>query len=292
VDDGGIFCNSKDEIKQLLKFLSRHFVVKDLGEMETFVGCKIINNKANDTVYIHQPKLLLHLKQEFGALVESLKEFKTPAPPRSMVKRPDKEDILITVEQQTKFRSGVGMLLYLVKHSRFDIANSVRELSKVADGATIAHWKLLLRCIKYVITTEYLALKLKPNTKESNFDIEGTTDGADLTELEGISDSEYGADQETRISVFGWNLYFCGALIAWKSKASNSVTLSSTEAEYIALSEITKEIMFVKQVLETMGIGMKLPIIVQIDNVGAIYLSNNYSLGQRTKHIDIRRHFV
>jgi hypothetical protein len=108
----------------------------------------------------------------------------------------------------------VQMLLYLVKHSRFDIANSVRELSKVADGATIAHWKLLLRCVKYVITTEYLALKLKPNTKNSNFDIEGTADGADLTEMEGISNSEYGADQETRISVFGWNLYFCAALIA------------------------------------------------------------------------------
>jgi hypothetical protein len=85
VDDGGIFCNSKDKIKHLLKFLSRHFVVKDLGEMEIFVGCKIIINAANDTIYIHQPKLLLHLKQEFGALVESLIEFKTPAPPRSIV---------------------------------------------------------------------------------------------------------------------------------------------------------------------------------------------------------------
>jgi hypothetical protein len=199
---------------------------------------------------------------------------------------------LIPVEQQTKFRSRVGMLLYLAKHSRFDIANSVRELSKVADGATIAHWKLLLRCIKYVITTEYLAIKLKPNTKESNFNIEGITDGADLTEVEGIPNSEYGADQETSISVFGWNLYFYGALIAWKAKASNSVTLSSTEAEYIALSEITKEIMFVKQVLEAMRIGMKLPIIVQIDNVGAICLSNNYLLEQRTKQIDVRRHFV
>jgi hypothetical protein len=50
--------------------------------------------------------------------------------------------------------------------------------------------------------------------------------------------------------------------------------------------------MLVKQVLETMGIGLKLPIAVKIDNVGAIYLSNNHSLGQRTKHIDIRRHFV
>jgi hypothetical protein len=209
-----------------------------------------------------------------------------------MVKHPDKEDILIPVEQQTKIRSRVGMLLYLVKHSRFDIANSVRELSKVADRATVAHWKLLLRCIKYVISTEYLALKLIPNTKELNFDIEGTTDGADLTELKQIPNSEYGVDQETHISGFGWNLYFCGALIAWKSKAGNSVTLSSTEAEYIALSEITKEIMFVKQVLETMGIGMRLSILLQIDNVGAINLGNNYSLGQRTKHIDIRRHFV
>jgi hypothetical protein len=51
-----------------------------------------------------------------------------------------------------------------------------------------------------------------------------------LTELEGISDSEYGADQETRRSVYGWNLYFCGALISWKSKASSSVKLSLTEA--------------------------------------------------------------
>jgi hypothetical protein len=49
--------------------LSLHIVVKDLGNMETFVGCKIINNKTKDTVYIHQPKLLEHLKQEFGGLV-------------------------------------------------------------------------------------------------------------------------------------------------------------------------------------------------------------------------------
>ena len=142
------------------------------------------------------------------------------------------------------------------------------------------HWKGLLRCIKYVITTEYLALKLKPNTTESFF------------RMDGISDSEYGADEETRISVFGYEVYFCEALVAWKSKASRSVTLSSTEAEYVALSEVTKEIMFVKQVLETMGIMIKLPILVKVDNVGAIYLSNNFSLGQRTKHIDIRRHFV
>jgi hypothetical protein len=58
------------------------------------------------------------------------------------------------------------MSLYLVKHTRFDIANSVREISKAADGATMAHWKLLFKCIKYVITTENLALKVKTNKLE------------------------------------------------------------------------------------------------------------------------------
>jgi threonyl-tRNA synthetase len=68
VDDGKIFCETREEIKEMIEF-----VVKDLGNIETLVGCKKINNKTNDNAYIHQPKLLKHLKQEFGALVESLK---------------------------------------------------------------------------------------------------------------------------------------------------------------------------------------------------------------------------
>jgi hypothetical protein len=59
------------------------------------------------------------------------------------------------------------MLLFLVKHSHFDIANSVRELSKLADGVTTDHWKKLLHNIKFVVSSEYLALKMKPDTDES-----------------------------------------------------------------------------------------------------------------------------
>jgi hypothetical protein len=144
VDYGVIICETRERIKEMIDKLSKYFVVKDLGNMEAFVGWNIINNKTNDTVYIHQPKQLKILKQEFGGLVESFKEFPTPAPPRTMVKLPDKADTFIPVDQQTKYQSGVGMLLYLAKQTRFDIANSVRELSKVADGATMAQWKLIL----------------------------------------------------------------------------------------------------------------------------------------------------
>ena len=87
-------------------------------------------------------------------------------------------------------------------------------------------------------------------------------------------------------------IYFCGSPIVWKSKSGKSVTLSSTEAEYYAISECAKELIFLKHVIESMGIKVELPIVIKTDNVGAIYLSNNYTTSQRTKHIDVRVHFV
>ena len=229
---------------------------------------------------IHQPKLLKHLKEEFGKFIHTTRVYAAPASPKTMCTRPQEGDTCISAEEQTKFRSGVGMLLYLVKHSRPDISNAVRELSKVADGATPGHWKAMIRLIKYVIDTEYHGLKIKPRKQDEMF------------HLEGISDSEYAGDKDSRISVYGYILYFCGAPISWKSKSGKSVTLSSTEAEYFAMSEVAKEVIYTKQLAESMGIKIKLPIIIRVDNVGAIYIANNYTMSQRTKHIDIRAHFV
>jgi hypothetical protein len=121
---------------------------------------------------------------------------------------------------------------------RQDISNSVRELTKVADGATKAHFKALRRTVKYVINTEDLGLLIRPKL---------TNDGS---YLDGKSNSEYAGDPDTRISVYGYVLYFCGAPIAWTSKSGKSLTLSSTEAEYYPTSEIAKEVIFAKHILE------------------------------------------
>ena len=71
-----------------------------------------------------------------------------------------------------------------------------------------------------------------------------------------------------------------------------SVVLSTTEAEYMALSEVVKELKFIVQLLQTINIEVKLPITVYVDNVGAIWLSNNRTTSDRTKSIDIRTSFV
>jgi hypothetical protein len=134
--------------------------------------------------------------------------------------------------------------------------------------------------IQYVLSTKTTGLKIQPNNNQGKYI------------LEGISDSEYAGDKDTRISVYGYVIYFCGVPISWKSKSGRSVTLSSTEAEYFAISECAKELIFIKHVVESMGIQVELPIEIKVDNVGAIYLANNYTTSQRTRHIDVRMHFV
>jgi hypothetical protein len=71
-----------------------------------------------------------------------------PAGPKTLILRPKPGDPLIYADDQIKFRSVMGILLYLVKHSRPNISNAVRELSKVADGATPGQWKTMTRFIK------------------------------------------------------------------------------------------------------------------------------------------------
>ena len=277
VDDGSIF-GKRAIIAQVLADLGKDFTIKNLGPVQDYVGCHLVLNPKKDTMWILQPKLILELKKKFGAMVEGGREAVLPAAPKFVAMRPTEGEP--TIDDQLEYRSGVGMLLYLVKHSRPDIANAVRELTKVLGTATIGHHKAMLRTIKYVLETENWGLRLKPETKGGMF------------ALRGLCDSEHCGDRETRISVYGYILEFCGAPIAWKSKGGKSVTLSSTESEYVAISELAKEILFVKQVLESIGIKVQLPIVVGVDNVGAIYLANNHTTSQRTKHIDIRHHFV
>jgi hypothetical protein len=110
--------------------------------------------------------------------------------------------------------------------------------------------------------------------------------------IQAFSDSDYAGDKDTRLSVSGFVIYICGNADAWRSKAQRNVTLSSSEAEYVAVSEVCAEVMFVKQVIEFLNIKLELPIKILMDNVGAMFLTENQSMSQRTRHIDVRYHFI
>jgi hypothetical protein len=87
-------------------------------------------------------------------------------------------------------------------------------------------------------------------------------------------------------------VYLLGVPICWRSKAQKGVTLSSSDAEYVAMSEAVKEIRFIFFLLRSMFIKVNLPIMVRWDNVGAIFMAENLSSGVCTRHVDTRYHFV
>ena len=92
-------------------------------------------------------------------------------------------------------------------------------------------------------------------------------------------------------SISEWDIYILGSLISWGSKYQQSVSTSSSMDEYIAISDICKEIMFVRSLCMFIGVKVPLPIVVKVDNMGAIYMSENDGL-KKSRHIDIRYHFI
>ena len=138
----------------------------------------------------------------------------------------------------------------------------------------------ILQVIKFILDTKYLSLKMIPTLHNR------------IWQLEAFCDSDFANDEETRISVYGYVIYFCGVPVAWKSKSMRSVVLSTTEAEYVVISEVVKEIKFIYELLESMDVKVPLPVKVRVDNIGAIWLANNSGVSERTKHVDTRAHFV
>jgi hypothetical protein len=107
------------------------------------------------------------------------------------------------------------------------------------------------------------------------------------------ADSEFAGDTQTRVSLGGHILFVIGVpLLVWRSKAQKGVTLSSTEAEYVAMSEAAREVKFVVQLLLDLYIPVRLPVTIYCDNVGAIFLSGNATTSVRTRPISTRAHFV
>jgi ribosomal protein L24 len=173
------------------------------------------------------------------------------------------------------------MLLHLVKHSGPDFANATRELSKVMDGATEGQWKELRKLLKFVVDMKWKGLRIAPDVNQEN-----------TWAMKGFSDSNYCADKETHRNITGFIINLVGVPISGKSKGQQGVVLSATEAEYVAVSEATREIKFIIQVLDSLKLQVEYPITVHMDNVGAIFLANDRTTNKRTKHIDIRHHFV
>ena len=281
VDDNLIIGKEASVDKVIKELKENGLVLKVETSLHDYLSCDVNFSQDRKQAWLGQPHLISNLERTFGEEVKGLRKYLTPGTPSLRQIRETDEAHTLSPSKQHRFRSGVGMLNYLVKHSRPDIANCTRELSKVLDGSTPASYKEMLRVIKYVLDTRTLGLKLCPKGKLN-----------EPWNITCFTDSDYAGDGQTRRSVSGYIIYVHGVPVQFRSKSQQSVTLSSTEAEWMALSEAVKDILFLKYLCESMGIRIEKPITVRVDNMGAVFMSNNVTTSQRTKHIDIRSKFV
>ena len=136
--------------------------------------------------------------------VQGLPRYKTPGSPNMRIAKPKEGESIIEEERQGRYRTAVGMLMYLVKHSRLDIMNPTRELSKVLGNATEGAYKEMKRVVKYVIDTKDRGLRIEPRLNERN-----------NWTIEVYSDSDWAGDPDDRKSVGSFIILVCGVPVAW-----------------------------------------------------------------------------
>ena len=282
--DDCLILGPKELVLKQIEIFKGIYDCDDQGEMEEYVGCKVERDWDAPSLKFTQPVMLQSFQDEFplpGGKVSDL-----PASRGDVLIR-GQEGQNVGPDEQSLYRSGVGKMLHMMKWSRPEILNRVRELSRFASGATPEHMKALYRVMQYCRGSPTRGFTLQPTSKSSwvgNADYEFTVDG--------MSDSDYNTDPETRRSVSGICTFLEGAVVTAKSKMQKCVTLSVTEAEFVAAVECAQDMMFTMRVLESIGLKVKKPMVLKVDNKGAVDLANNWSAAGRTRHVATRICFL
>ena len=123
----------------------------------------------------------------------------------------------------------------------------------------------------------------------------GTWDGRDQNfefQMKGKSDSDYAKDTDSRKSISGTSVFLNEAPVCMRSGQQESTTLSTTESELVAGTQCAQDVLYVYKIMTSIGLKVKLPMILEIDNRGTVDLANNWSIGGRTRHIEVRQYFV
>lgn len=176
---------------------------------------------------------------------------------------------------QYPYQNLIGALMYLAVSTRPDIAYIVNYLCQFNTNYDVQHWKAAKRVLRYLKGTSTFGLM---------YDRTGVP-------LFGVVDADWGANTIDRRSYSGFAFILAGAPITREARKRRTVALSSIEAEYLALSEATKEAMYLRNVVNNVGVKCDCVTLFN-DNQGVMKLAQSRSYHSRTKHIDVRHHFV
>jgi hypothetical protein len=242
------------------------FEMSMMGELKYFLGFQI--NQLQEGTFISQTKYIQDILKKFG--MKNGKPIKTPMETNGL----DLDTGGKSVDQKV-YRSMIDSLLYLCA-SRPDIMLSVCMCARFQANPKEVHLRAMKRIMRYLVYTPKFGLWY---TKGSTFD------------LIGYFDADYAGCKIDRKSTSGTCQFLGRSLVSWASKKQNSVALSTAEAEYIAAGHCCAQLLLMRQTHRDYGYKLsKVPLLC--DNESAICMADNPVEHSRTKHIDIRYHFL
>ena len=267
VDD--IICGStnKDFLNEFINHMESEFEMSLVGELTFFLGLQIKQTK--EGIYIHQSKYVKELFKKFG--MENAKEISTPMATNTKLDK----DIEGKEVDSKVYRSAIGSLLYLTA-SRPDILFAVGICARYQSCAKESHLSAVKRILRYLKGTQNVGLWY-PRTE--TFDLVGYTD------------SDYAGCKLDRKSTSGSCQFLGSSLVSWSSRKQHCVALSTTEAEYIAMGECVSQLLWMTHTLEDYKLTYN-NVQVLCDNVSTINLTKNPVHHSRTKHIEVKHHFI
>ena len=270
VDDIILAGKTDEEINNVKASIAERFQVKDMEELKYILGQQVIQE--NGKVWIGQPMYTENILKKFG--MESCKPVETPVDLSSkLIKATDDSEM----SNKEEYQQAVGCLLYLSSATRPDITFAVNNVAKFTANPTKEHWTAVKRIFRYLKGTINYGLLYSENASP---------------DCVGFSDADWAGDLNDRKSTSGYTFQMSGATVSWRSKKQTCVALSTAEAEYIALSAATQEALWMRQLLTNLSVNIEKPITIYEDNQSAIAMSKNPQFHGRSKHIDIKHHFV
>ncbi|GMF58873.1 unnamed protein product [Phytophthora fragariaefolia] len=256
--------------------LSNRFKMKDLGDIHYILKMEVHRNRDQRVMMISQRKYIAELikKYKLGECAPVM----TPQVPGLVLESETKLSAEQIAAQPFDFRGIVGPLQYLVRGTRPDIANAVRELSKILSCYNRTHWDAARRVLKYLKGTSTYGLLLDGKTRDGTYEV--------------YTDASFACQSKERKSVTGYVIQMAGASVSWCSSKQGGVSLSTAEAELIALSEGAKESEWLWHLLGEMGFPQKVPVQVWCDSNAAISIVKTPGNHKANKHIEIRYMFT
>lgn len=270
VDDGLVAAQDVNDLELFLSELRNQFSIT-VASASCFIGL-IIKQDDDGSVFINQAHYVRRLLEKFN--LADCNAVATPLDKAHMYDD-DREDAMLS--DSVPYREAVGSLLYLATGTRPDISFAVSVVSQVLDKPTKRHWEMVKRILRYLKGTAELGIVYR--------------NGLDPGVLTAYSDADYAGDTKTRRSTSGFCCKYMGGPVSWSSRRQKSVALSTTEAEYIAASEAAKDVVWLTRLFNEISTLTAVPVLL-IDNMSAVKLVQNPVFHRKSKHIDVRYHFV